>query len=85
MTESVLKSVWDYWIEDPYIDENEFYECEASVSLLKEVTVQAVICHYKEKYELISPPEYVEEMKRLDRITRALNLPECEEDNVQES
>ncbi|KAI9260184.1 hypothetical protein BY458DRAFT_516823 [Sporodiniella umbellata] len=79
MDERILKSIWGYWIEDPYIAEDEFYECEGSVSLLKEVTVQAVVSHYREKYGLSSSAEYAEEMKRLDRITRALNLPECDE------
>ncbi|KAG1461851.1 hypothetical protein G6F46_004640 [Rhizopus delemar] len=84
MTDEVFKSVWDYWIEEPYVDEDEFYESEASVSLLKEVTVQAILCHYKEKYNLISTKEYSKEMKRLDRITRALYLPEHEENEDEE-
>ncbi|EIE77428.1 hypothetical protein RO3G_02132 [Rhizopus delemar RA 99-880] len=75
LTDEVFKSVWGHWIEEPYIDKEEFYESEALVSLLKEVTVQAILSHYKEKYEIISTKEYLEQMKQLDRITRALNLP----------
>lgn len=75
MTHEVFNSVWSHWVKEPYVDKEEFYESEALVSLLKEVTVQAILSHYKEKYEMISTKEYLEQMKQLDKITRASNLP----------
>ncbi|CEJ00837.1 hypothetical protein RMCBS344292_14883 [Rhizopus microsporus] len=81
MTDEVLRSIWEYWIDEPYINSGEFFESMACVSLLKEVTVQAVICHYKEKYRICTTEEAFEEMKRLDRITRALQLPEFVENS----
>ncbi|KAG1176513.1 hypothetical protein G6F70_004022 [Rhizopus microsporus] len=81
MTDEVLRSIWEYWIDEPYINAGEFFESMACVSLLKEVTVQAVICHYKEKYRIYTTEEAFEEMKRLDRITRALQLPEYVENS----
>ncbi|KAG1252018.1 hypothetical protein G6F68_011989 [Rhizopus microsporus] len=75
VTHEVFNSVWSHWVKEPYIDKEEFYESEALVSLLKEVTVQAILSHYKEKYEMISTKEYLEQLKQLNRITKALNLP----------
>ncbi|CEG76757.1 hypothetical protein RMATCC62417_11614 [Rhizopus microsporus] len=81
MTDEVLRSIWEYWIDEPYINAGEFFESMACASLLKEVTVQSVICHYKEKYRICTTEEAFEEMKRLDRITRALQLPEYVENS----
>lgn len=75
MTHEIFKSTWGYWVEETCMNRDEFQESEALVSLLKKVTVQGVLPHYKEKYEMISTKEYLEQLKQLNRITKALNLP----------
>ncbi|KAG1392565.1 hypothetical protein G6F60_011994 [Rhizopus arrhizus] len=82
MTDRILKSVWEYWLDEPYVDQDEFFENASSVSLLKDVTVQAIIYHYKEKYQLMSSEKATKGIRQLDAITRTLDLPEFEGDEL---
>lgn len=79
MTDKILKSIWEHWIMNPFVDTELFYADKPSVDLLKDITVKIMIIHMKELYGILSAKAARTEMKKLDLISRTLNLPDSTE------
>ncbi len=76
MTDKMLNYVWCHWISDPYVNVEEFYSSTSAVNLLRNITVKIMIIHLKEYYNILSPKEARTEMRKLDILSRKINLPE---------
>jgi hypothetical protein len=78
MNQTTLKSIWDHWIADPFVDTKLFYDTanKTSVDLLRDVTVKLLIIHFKEHYDIYSARQSRVEMRKLDLLSRTIVLPD---------
>ncbi|GAA5805820.1 hypothetical protein HPULCUR_011346 [Helicostylum pulchrum] len=76
MTDTVLKKIWGHWIMNPFVDTELFYADKPSVDLLRDVTVKILILQLKEHYNIITAKAARSEMRKLDLISRTINLPD---------
>lgn len=81
MTAETLQSIWNHWISDPFVDFNLFYvdSNKKSIDLLRHVTVQLVLIHFKEQYNIYTQKEARTKIRELDSISRKIVLPDTSE------
>ncbi|KAI8064932.1 hypothetical protein BDF21DRAFT_427433 [Thamnidium elegans] len=79
MTDTILKKIWGHWIMKPFVDTEVFYADKPSVDLLRYVTVKILIIQLKEHYNIITAKIARSEMRKLDLISRTINLPDTDD------